>query len=291
MPEIEYFILGPLMVRLAPDAVPVELGEKLRRVLGRMLLEPGVTFTTRVLADEVWLDEKALRNPVNSVHQAMKGLRARLGDDAHTVIVSVEGGYRLAVPDPLWIDAERFRALVRRGRALAGAHPRAARAMFAEALGCWRGPVLGDHGRLRWAAGHAIELASLRESAEVDFNDVRLALGECKELEGALRRQILEHPADERRRVQLVRALDGDGRAAEAGLAYRDAARDLGALGPELRALGDRIGRGMRADAPRVAPVSSASVPDATLLWARLEPRPRTAYDAGLGTLALLVDR
>ena len=172
------------MVRLAPDAAPIDLGEKLRQALGRMLLEPGVTFTTRVLADEVWLDEKALRNPVNTVHQAMKGLRARLGDDAHEVIVSVESGYRLAVADPLWIDAERFRALVRRGRALAAEHPRAARAMFAEALGCWRGPVLGDHGRLRWAAGHAVELASLRESVEVDFNERAARAGRARGARG-----------------------------------------------------------------------------------------------------------
>jgi len=291
MPGIEYSIFGSLVVRLAPDAAPLDLGPKLRMALGRMLLEPGVNLATATLAEEVWGDEKQLKNPVNSVHQVMKQLRERLGDADRKVIVRVDGGYRLDVPDKLLIDVHRFRALVRRGRALAAGHPRVARVMLAEALRCRRGPLLGDHAVLGWAAGHAIELESLQASAAVDYADVRLALGEYKELEGELRRQLREHPDDERRRAQLVRALDGDGRAAEAGLAYREATRELGAPGPELRVLGDRIGRGLPAEPPRSVSVSRPSAPDALLLWAVLEPRRREEHDAALGTVALIVDR
>ncbi|HEX4345476.1 MAG TPA: BTAD domain-containing putative transcriptional regulator [Solirubrobacteraceae bacterium] len=282
-----------MAVRLAPEVAPIALGEKGRILLGRLLLEPGVAVSTDALADALWEDEpRADRR--NGVQAAVKAVRKLLGDTAspRRIVVRAGDGYRIAAADPLLIDAERFRLLVARSGELADRLPRAARAMLAEALAIWHGRLLGEHADLPWAAGHARELDSLRDDAEVRFNAVRLALGEHSELEGTLRRQIVEHPHDERRRAQLVRALDGAGRAAEAGLAYRDAFRQLGALGPALRLLGDRIGRGLPADEQRPpAGGLAAGRSGGLLLCAILEPDETRSAQHGIGTLALIVDR
>ena len=118
-----------------------------------------------------------------------------------------------------------------------------------------------------WAAGYARELDGLRDRVELDLNEVRLALGEHAQLDAALRRQIAEHRFDELRRSQLVRALDGAGRAAEASVAYRDAFRELGALGP--RPAGAR-----RPDRPRAARRARAPVRSAAESGSRSDGRP-----------------
>jgi predicted ATPase/DNA-binding SARP family transcriptional activator len=293
MSEAEYSILGPLAVRLAPDAAAIAIGEQGRLLLGRLLIEPGVVVSTDALADALWEDEPRA-NRRNGVQTAVKAVRKLLRDTAseREIIVHAADGYRIVVDDALRIDAERFKLLAACAGRVAAHLPRAARAMRAEALGCWHGRLLAEHADRPWAAGHARELDSLRDAVELDFNEVRLALGEHGELEGTLRRQIVEHPHDERLRSQLVRALSGAGRAAEAGLAYRDAYRELGALGPELRTIGDRIGRGL----PAQPPVASAAGPagagrDGLLLCVVFAPGEAQLGDRGAGTLSLLVDR
>ena len=290
MSKVEYSILGPMTVRLAPDAAPIALGEKGRRLLGRLLLEPGTVVSIDALAEVLWGDEPRA-DPRNGVQVAIKALRKALGDEGPPwrIILNVGSGYRIVV-DPLAVDAERFKLLAARGHHLAQL-PHAARAMLAEALAAWSGALLAEHATEPWAAGHARELESVCDEAEVDLNETRLALGDHARLDGTLRRQILEHPLDERRRAQFIRALDGAHRAAEAGLAYREAIRALGTVGPDLRALGDRIGRGMAADRQPPASAAPTSPSRGLLLCALIEPRARRRDEPGIGTLSLLVDR
>ena len=288
MPEVEFSILGPLAVRLTYAGEPIELGGKLRLLLARLLIEPGATIPIGVLGTDVW-EEKQLKDQRNSVHAAIKQLRQRL-EAARAQIARGETGYRIVLPEPLRLDSERFRRLAARGHALAETHPGAARVMLVEALAAWRGPVLGEEGSQHWAVGLRAELHTLRDGAEVDLNEVRLARGEFVELEAPLRRQLVERELDERRHAQLVRALDGAGRPAEAGLAYRDAVRALGNPGPELKRLSDRIGRGLKTG-KAVGGSYRAGGPDDALLYAVLPgDRPRRPDAPGLGTLALLVD-
>jgi predicted ATPase/DNA-binding SARP family transcriptional activator len=288
MPEVEFSILGPLVVRLSHAGDPIELSAKLRLLLARLLIEPGATIPIGVLGTDVW-EEKPLKDQRNSVHAAIKLLRRRFEGARHQIL-STDAGYRIVLSDPLRLDAERFRRLAARGRALAATHPGAARAMLAEAQAAWRGPVLGDDGSQYWAVGLREELHALRDSAEVDLNDVRLVLGEFADVEASLRRQLVTRELDARRHAQLVRALDGAGRTAEAGKAYRDAVRALGTPGPELKALSERVGRGhQRARAGRGG--YRAGGPDEALLYAVLpEDRPLRPDAPGLGTLALIVD-
>lgn len=289
MPEVEFSILGPLTVRPTCADPPLELGGRLRLLLARLLLEPGMTVPFGVLGNDVW-EGKELKDPRNSVHAAVKLLRKALGD-ARGQIELADTGYRIVLQDPLRLDAERFRRLAARGRALAATHPGAARLMLAEAQAAWRGPVLGEDGTQHWALGLAEELRTRRDTAEVALNEIRLALGEFAEVEAVLRRQLADRELDGRRHAQLVRALDGAGRAAEAGQAYRDAVLALGTPGPELKQLSDRIGRGLTT-AIEVRGSYRSGGPDGALLYAVLpDDRPLRPETPGLGTVALIVDR
>jgi predicted ATPase/DNA-binding SARP family transcriptional activator len=297
MADANYAILGSVTVRRAPGAAAIALSDQHKLLLGRLLLVPGARVTTDALVDALWGDAPGA-NPRNALQVAVSTVRRLLGDTGRVrqVIVTDGDGYRL-VADVLRIDAERFRRLAERGHDLADRSPRAARAMLSEALSTWRGPLLGELGDRLWASGHVRELDSLRDQAEVDLNELRLELGEHAELEGTLRLQIDENPHDERRRGQLVRALDGAGRSAEAQLAYRAAYRDLGAVGPELRGIGERVARGRPAGTAASRPAGTASAyygggrPDGILLCAVLDPLARGPGDPGLGLLSLRIDQ
>jgi predicted ATPase/DNA-binding SARP family transcriptional activator len=293
MPNIEYDILGPLTVRRAPDGDPVRIAEQGRILLGRLLVAPGATVSWRSLAEAMWSGE-ARADDRNGVQVAVKNARKLLGDEGRDfrIIVNNGDGYRLVVEDLLWVDAERFTQLVTEAHRLVRTRPRAARVMLLEALASWSGRLLGEQADLEWARGHAAELDSLRDGAELDLGEVRLSLGEHVELERDLRRQIAEQPDDERRRAQLVRALDASGRAAEAGHEFREAVRHFGAVGDAMRRLGEQVGRGAK---PR--PTSTylrghvGGGPYGLLLWANLAPVERRPGGPGLGSASLRVSR
>lgn len=297
MSDADYAILGSVTVRCAPGEPAVALSDQHKLLLARLLLVPGARVTTDALIDALWGDAPGA-NPRNALQVAVSTVRGLLGDTGRVrrVLVTDGDAYRLVVADVLRIDAERFRRLAERGHELAGAAPRVARAMLEEALATWRGPLFGEFGDRPWAQGHARELDSLRDRAEVDLNEVRLALGAYADLEGALRLQIAQNPHDERRRGQLVRALDGAGRSAEAQIAYRAAYRDLGAVGPELQRIGAQIARGAPAGAaPPPATGGAGAVygggrPDGVVLCAVLERRARAPESPGVGVLSLRVD-
>ena len=293
MSELEYGILGSVTVRSERDVEPITLSDQQRRLLGRLVVEPGARVTTDAIIDALW-GEKPGKDPRNAVQVTVSSVRAKLGDSGRQprVLVTDGDGYLLTL-DPLRVDAERFKRLVRRGHDLVTTRPRVSRAMLEEALLIWRDPPFGEYGDLEWASGHARELGGMRDRAEVDLNEVRLALGDHAALEPSLRAQIARSPRDERRHGQLVRALLGCGRAAEAQLAYRDAYRELGALGSELRRIGEQAARGaLLPSGPqgRTGATLRGGRPDAVVLCAVLD-RSTKYRNPGLGMLSLLVDR
>lgn len=293
----EYAILGSVIVRCAPGGDPVALSDQHKLLLGRLLLDPGALVSTDELMEALW-DAVPGVSSRNAVQVAVRALRGLLGDTdrVHRVIVAGGDAYRLVVDDALRIDAERFKRLAQRGHDIVEDLPAAAGAMLTEALSMWRGELLGELGDRRWVVGHARELASVRDQVEVDLTEVRLALGEHSELEGALRLQIAQNPHDEVRRGQLVRALHRAGRWAEAQVAYLAAYRDLGAVGPVLRRIGEDVARGLPAETATPARVGAPSRlvggghPDRIVLCASLDPRGQSRCDLGLGTLSLFVD-
>lgn len=289
MSHLDFSILGPLRVRRLPSGDVVELADKPELLLARLLLAPGTPVSPDRLIDDVW--DGAAKS--NTVQQTVARLRERLGDDTKPwrTITLNGAGYAFAGPRRT-IDAQRFALLARRGRDLVSTRPHAARAMLAEALESWHGPLLDGRGGLPWVTSAARELQALRDNAEVDYNEVRLLLGEHDEVEVSVRRQLIDHELDERRHQQLIRALLGGGRNAEATEAYLAACRALGTPGPQLRDLGAQLGRrGPATAGARRRPVASTSRAGGwVLLDARLHTEP-SLPEPPMGTAVLTIEQ
>jgi predicted ATPase/DNA-binding SARP family transcriptional activator len=289
--ELDYSILGGVEVRAVGSTAPIRMGEQVRLLLGRLLLKPGALVTTEAIADALWgEDGKASRR--NGVQHAVRAARKALGDtQAPRRLIVLDGNaYRILVENGLSIDAERFETLSACGHELVERNPRAARAMLAEALSAWRGSLLGEFAHRPWVIGHAAELDRLRDRTEVDLNEARLALGEHADLDGPLRRQIIERPTDERLRGQLIRALLAAGRVTEALLTFREAIADLGAVGVELLRLGDQAARGTpkRPSGAAASHGYGGARPGGTVLCVRLDTVGRVQGGPALGTVCLL---
>ena len=134
-------------------------------------------------------------------------------------------GYRLAV-DPRGRGRAPVRA-ARRGRpaGAGGRRPRRAAALLREALGLWRGPAAGRRRRRAVRRGQAARLEELAaRPPSRTASEAELALGRHRDLVAELAELVAAHPLRERLRGQLMRALYGSGRQAEALEAFEDAA-------------------------------------------------------------------
>lgn len=237
--RVLFCVLGPVEV-LAADGSPVAVGgPRLRALLALLLLDAGRIVPLDRLVDGLY-GASPPGDVANALQSQVSRLRRGLGSLA--VVEFSPAGYRLVV-DPDDVDVHRFARLAAAGRAsLAGGSYAAAASSLREALALWRGPALADVRELPFAEASAVRLEEARLSAVEDRIDADLAAGTGGELVGQLRALVAEHPLRERPRGQLMRALAGDGRQAEALAAYEEArstfADELGAdPSPELRSL------------------------------------------------------
>nr|BFE79178.1 hypothetical protein GCM10020093_017790 [Planobispora longispora] len=90
-----------------------------------------------------------------------------------------------------------------------------------EALSLWRGPALADVREAPFAAAEAERLERARLAALEDRIEAELALGADLDLVAELEALAAAHPLRERLHAQLIRALAGSGRGAEALAAYQ----------------------------------------------------------------------
>jgi YVTN family beta-propeller protein len=230
---MEFRILGPLEVWV--DGSPAPLGgPKQRAVLAILLLRANEVVSRDVLIDEVW----AGRPPPSAGHTLeayVHRLRKLLGD----ALVTRPPGYLLRVA-PEQLDLHRFERLV--DEASVTAAPERSAAKLHEALAIWRGPALAD---LELQGSTRVELdrlAELRETALEERIEADLACGRHRALVPELDALVARFPLRERLRGQLMLALHGCARQAEALEAYHEARRYLlDELGlepsPELRAV------------------------------------------------------
>jgi DNA-binding SARP family transcriptional activator len=242
--EIEFCLLGPLMVRRRAATVTVPRGKQ-RVILAMLLLNAGQVVRVDELAEALWRSAPPPSGLVAVQNYVMR-LRNTLVDVGRARIITQPPGYLIRVQAGE-LDLSRFEALLGATRAAAqdGSWDQAA-THAREALQLWRGEPLTGVDSEVLAAREAPRLAELRlQTLELRI-DADLHLGRHAQVIAELRRLADAHPLRERLHGQLMLALYRDGRQAEALAAYQDArtvlVEELGIEpGRELRRLHERI--------------------------------------------------
>lgn len=190
-------------------------------MLSALVVRRGIAVPPAELADAWWGDTPP-RTWEQQVRNAVGRIRSSLG--AHS-IETVGFAYRLGL-DPDSIDAVRFERLVSdaRAHALRGDHPRAIDA-YRRALALWRGEPLPDVARWEPGIVEALRLEEIRECAEEELLEARLAAGEHRSLLPDAERLLRAQPIREERWAIVALANYRADRQAEA-LAVLRAARE-----------------------------------------------------------------
>jgi DNA-binding SARP family transcriptional activator len=140
--EMEFGLLGPLMVRRGGAEVPVPPGKQ-RAVLAALLLKANRVVAVDELAEALWGEEPPVSARA-SVQNYVKRLRASLGEAGRSHITTEPGGYLISVAAGE-LDMTRFEGLLGAARAAARDGSWAAAADQAgTALALWRGEPLAD---------------------------------------------------------------------------------------------------------------------------------------------------
>jgi DNA-binding SARP family transcriptional activator len=241
--EMEFNLLGPLIVRSAGVLVPVRQGRQ-RVVLAALLLDPGRVVLTEELAEVLWGPASPPPSANVTIRNYVKRLRQALGDAGYTRISTAPRGYRISV-DPREVDVSRFEAMVMSAQAAEreGAWEQAA-ARAHSALSLWRGQPLADVESEVLALREVPRLAELRTQALEIGIGADLELGGHADVITDLRELIRAQPLREHLRALLMLALYRSGRQAEALAAYQDARRILvEELGADPRTRTARLAR------------------------------------------------
>ncbi|MBB5958599.1 DNA-binding SARP family transcriptional activator [Saccharothrix tamanrassetensis] len=215
---MRFRVLGPVQIRDGEEWATVRARQQ-RCLLALLLIEEGRTVTADRLADELW-SGRPPKSALNTIHVYVTRLRRLIGEDAHDVLVTTTGGYRLAV-DYTDVDARVFLDLVQAGqRELAEGKPEAAAQTLGAALALWHGPAFGDvEGDA--PAAEAARLDHVRLTALEARLDADLRLGRHAQVVDELQGWVALHPLREQLLGHLVLALYRCGRRAEALDAYR----------------------------------------------------------------------
>ncbi|WP_028926296.1 BTAD domain-containing putative transcriptional regulator [Pseudonocardia acaciae] len=243
---IQVKVLGPL--ELSGHGDPFTIGSmKVRCLLALLALRANQAVGQAEIVDVLW-DDSPPDSAINLVHTYVARLRRVLRDAENPVtggptIVATRGGYRMSVRDDQ-LDAARFRAIADRARVSGSV----AHCLLADALDCWRGPVLADLPATMTGHPSALALAGLRLAVALDYADVMHDLGHDSAAVERLRTVAYEEPLHERLNAKLMRALAAAGqRAAALHVFERTRARLASELGiqpcPELREAHLRIVR------------------------------------------------
>lgn len=241
---MEIQLLGPPAVRDGPAQ---------RKVAGRqgallavLALHARQPVSIDRLADVVWGDEPP-GETANALQQRVSRLRGIVdpagGGD---VLVQAGGGYALWFDDDQ-IDARRFEQLTATGRRqLADGNTRAAETTLSQALRLWCGPVLDGFADELWALGECRRLEELRLTAVEARAEAIVRQGDHERAVAELVDLAATHPLREQLRGQLMLALYGAGRQADALAIYdetrRMLAEELGVdPGPQLQTIHHRV--------------------------------------------------
>jgi serine/threonine protein kinase/DNA-binding SARP family transcriptional activator len=237
---MQFLILGPLEV--ADDGRKLALGgPKQRAVLAHLILRANHVVPADMLIDGLWGEEPP-ESARNTLQTYVYRLRKLLGDGR---LEGRDGGYVLAAA-PGEIDAARFEALVKQGKAELASDPGEAAATLAEALSLWRADALADVTEEPSLRGEAARLEELRLSATEHRVSAEIAIGGHSTVVPELESLTARYPLRERMWANLMLALYRSGRQAEALSTFERArqvlADELGAdPSQELQRLHEQI--------------------------------------------------
>jgi ABC-type transport system substrate-binding protein/DNA-binding SARP family transcriptional activator len=220
---VEFRVLGAFEVLDEGNSVPLG-GRKQRSLLAILLLRANKVVSSDALIDELW-GERPPASAQHTLQAYVSRLRKVLREtgDGRPVLVSYPAGYLLRVASGE-LDLDRFEHLAEEGRrALAAGATRDAAATCRAALSLWSGPALADLRFEPFARVDAERLEERRLAVLEDRIQADLQLGRHVALVAELEALVAEHPLRERLREDLMLALYGSGRRAEALEAYRSA--------------------------------------------------------------------
>lgn len=287
---MRFRVLGPLEV-LTEDEWQSIGARKWRSLLAALLLNAGQIVSVDTLIDVIWGEEPPAKAP-NLVSIYVLRLRRLIGDPEGRVLVTRSPGYFIRA-EPGDVDAARFEELVAEGRdALAAKEPERAASVLRDALALWRGSALADVPPSTYIDAEAERLGELKLAAAELRIEADLECGRYAAVIPELRGMLAGNQIRERLWLLLMRALDGDGRRAEALEAYaraREAIADQLGVDPgaELRRLhqdlltADRVQRPVRRRASWEIPIrpEPPSEPEAPPEEAPAGPEPPAGQD------------
>lgn len=215
-------VLGPLTT----DGEPLSPRE--RSILSALIIRSGAAVSADELADAYWGD-KPPATWLQQVKTSIARIRRRLGP---TAVRTVTGGYALGldpeVVDAVVVDAVRFERLVSAARAHMLHHEteRAADS-YRRALRLWRGAAYPDVGAWGPGVAESFRLGEMRQTAEEELLEARLALGDHHAVVADAERLVREDPLREARWAILALAAYRSDRQADALATIQTARRRL----------------------------------------------------------------
>nr|WP_237421759.1 BTAD domain-containing putative transcriptional regulator [Gordonia sp. SID5947] len=256
--------MGPVAVgRAEPEGLVAVPGVRARRLLASLALADGRTRSAERLIVDVWGDDPP-RSPMPALHTQISRLRPLLGPGR---LEGVGNGYRLV---GCRTDLEVVADLIDDGRPAA----------LAAASGWWRGVPgddLDDDGPFGLAADVKTRADHQRDALDQRHVGVALAAGDFVTAREIADRRCRADPLDESAHVDLMRALAGEGRTADA----------LAVFARLRRSLSEQLGAdpGPRATAvnAELLAAESSSATSGVASDAQASPRPgRRARTVGL---------
>ncbi|MFC7328410.1 AfsR/SARP family transcriptional regulator [Marinactinospora rubrisoli] len=254
-PELRFEILGPLRVHVDGAGTRVS-AVKPRMLLGTLLLHANRTVPLDTIVEALWPDRPPA-SAVANVRTYASALRTALGGSDR--IRAGSAGYTIRV-EPAELDLHAFNDLVRQAESARDrADHETALGLLHRALSRWRGRPLADLPASPVWEGDVGRLMERRVSIAEELGALQLSLGRHAAAIAPLRALIAEHPFRERLWLQLVLALYGSGRRAEALSAYAEVRRMLNdELGVQPCAELRQVHEAVLAGEPAAATVTAA---------------------------------
>ena len=224
---MEFRVLGPLEILDDAGGVIHLRPAKERALLLGLLLHANEVVSSGRLIEYIW-GEQQPESAANVIQTYVSHLRRLLQPgqprNNHDLILTRAPGYLLRL-EPGQLDRDRFETLVAEARSRQD--PESAVELLREALGLWRGPPLQEFALEDFARTEIARLEDLRLSVIGERIELELRLGRHGDLVGELEALVAAHPLREQLRGQLMRALYGSGRQAEALEVYKETRRLL----------------------------------------------------------------